>query len=82
MNGKIVTKRLTDPEAQLYQEWIGNESHIRALLARPDATVDAKATEVLKEAVNGWGAGSIASRAIQPRARGSLEMRVRGLEQQ
>jgi hypothetical protein len=46
-------------------------------------TVDAKATEVLlKEAVNGWGEGFIASHVIQPRARGNLEMRVRGLEKQ
>ena len=53
VNGKTVTKRLTDREAQLYQEWIGNDRRIRALLDQI-RTVDAKATELLlKEAVNG-----------------------------
>src|ERR1019366_510411 len=32
VNGKTVTKRLTVREAQLYQEWIGNDRRIRTLL--------------------------------------------------
>ena len=53
VNGKTVTKRLTDPEANLYQEWIGNDRRIRTLLAQI-RKVDAKATELLlKEAVSG-----------------------------
>jgi hypothetical protein len=53
VNGKTVTKRLTANEAQLYQEWIGNDRRIRALLAQI-RKVDAKATELLlKEAVSG-----------------------------
>jgi hypothetical protein len=52
VNGKTVTKRLTATEAQLYQEWIGNDRRIRALLAKM-RTVDAKAAELLlKEAVS------------------------------
>jgi hypothetical protein len=53
VNGKTVTKRLTAKEAQLYQEWIGNDRRIRTLLAQI-RKVDAKATELLlKEAVSG-----------------------------
>lgn len=51
--GKTMTRRLTAREAQLYQEWIGNDRGIRALLAQI-RTVDAKAAElILKEDVNG-----------------------------
>jgi len=53
VNGKTVTKRLTDAEAELYQEWIGNDRRIRALLDQI-RKVDAKAAELLlKEAVSG-----------------------------
>src|ERR1022692_325002 len=53
VNGKTVTKRLTAKEAQLYQEWIGNDRRIRALLDQM-RSVDAKAAELLlKEAVSG-----------------------------
>jgi len=53
VNSKTVTKRLTDREAQLYQEWIGNDRRIRALLDQI-RTVDAKAAELLlQEAVSG-----------------------------
>ena len=53
VNGKTVTKRLTEREAQLYQEWIGNDRRIRALLDQI-RKVDAKAAELLlKEAVSG-----------------------------
>ena len=53
VNGKTVTKRLTAKEAQLYQEWIGNDRRIRDLIDQI-RTVDAKAAELLlKEAVNG-----------------------------
>jgi len=53
VNGKTVTKRLTDREAQLYQEWIGNDRRIKILLNQI-RKVDAKATELmLKEAVSG-----------------------------
>ena len=53
VNGKTVTKRLTDQEAALYREWIGNDRRIRALLDQI-RKVDAKAAELLlKEAVNG-----------------------------
>ncbi|MDR3662969.1 MAG: hypothetical protein P4L86_21715 [Mycobacterium sp.] len=46
VNGKTVTKRLTDREAQLYQEWIGNDRRIKTLLNQI-RKVDAKATELL-----------------------------------
>jgi hypothetical protein len=52
VNGKTVTKRLTEREAQLYQEWIDNDRRIRSLLDQI-RTVDAKATDLLlKEAVS------------------------------
>jgi hypothetical protein len=53
VNGKTVTKRLTAKEAQLYEEWIGNDRRIKTLLNQI-RKVDAKATELLlKEAVSG-----------------------------
>jgi hypothetical protein len=53
VKGKTVTKRLTDREAQLYREWIGNDRRIRSLLEQM-RNVDAKAAELLlKEAVSG-----------------------------
>ncbi len=53
VNGNTVTKRLTDPEAQLYQEWIGNDRRIRALINQI-RKVDAKAAELLlKKALSG-----------------------------
>jgi hypothetical protein len=52
---------LTDREARLYQEWIGNDRRIRALLNKV-RTVDANATELLlKKQSTGRGEGSIAS---------------------
>jgi hypothetical protein len=51
INGKTVTRRLNTREAELYQEWIGNDRRIRALLAQI-REVDAKVTElILKESV-------------------------------
>jgi hypothetical protein len=53
VNGKTVTKRLTDREAQLYQAWIGNDRRIKTLLNQI-RKVDAKAADLLlKEAVSG-----------------------------
>jgi hypothetical protein len=53
VNGKTVTKRLTEREALLYQEWIENDRRIRALLDQI-RKVDAKAADLLlKEAVSG-----------------------------
>ena len=53
VNGKTVTRRLTEREAKLYQEWIANDRRIRALLDQM-RTVAAKAAELLlKEAVSG-----------------------------
>jgi hypothetical protein len=57
VNGKTVTRRLNAREAQLYQEWIGNDRRIRSLLAQI-RTVDAKAAElILKESVASQGLG-------------------------
>ena len=53
LNGKTVTKRLTEREALLYQRWISNDRRIRALLDQL-RKVDAKTTElILREAVGG-----------------------------
>lgn len=47
--GKTITKRLSPKEAELYQEWIGNDRRLRTLLAQL-RKVDAKATELLLKA--------------------------------
>ena len=53
VGGKTVNRRLSAREAELYQEWIGNDRRIKTLLNQI-RKVDAKATELLlKEAVSG-----------------------------
>lgn len=50
VDGKTVTRRLSQAEAELYQEWIANDRQLRALIARM-RKVAAKATELsLQEA--------------------------------
>jgi len=46
VDGKTVTRRLTDTEAQLYQEWIGNDRKLRALIDQM-RQIAATATELI-----------------------------------
>ncbi len=46
VGGKTVTRRLTDDQARLYQDWIGNDRHLRALISQM-REVSAKATELI-----------------------------------
>jgi len=46
VNGKTVTRRLSEPQARLYQEWIDNDRTLRALIAEM-RQVAAKATELI-----------------------------------
>ena len=51
VNGRTVTRRLTEAEAKLYQEWIANDRRLRHLV-RQMRQVAAKAADLkLKEAV-------------------------------
>jgi hypothetical protein len=45
INGKTVTRRLTPAQAALYQEWINNDRHLRALINQM-REVAAKATQL------------------------------------
>jgi len=50
VNGKTVTRRLNETEAQLYQEWIANDRRLRSLVQQM-RQIAAKATELkLKQA--------------------------------
>jgi len=50
VNGKTVTRRLTDQEAKLYQEWIANDRRMRRLIKQM-RQIAAKAGELkIKEA--------------------------------
>ncbi len=52
INGKTVTRRLNETEADLYQEWINNDRQLRALIQQM-RQVAAKATELtLKQAAS------------------------------
>ena len=52
INGKTVTRRLTETEAELYQEWIANDRQLRQLIQQM-RQIAAKATELkLKQAAN------------------------------
>ena len=46
IDGKTVNRRLTEHEANLYNQWIANDRHARALLAQMRA-VTAKAAELI-----------------------------------
>jgi len=51
VNGKTVTRRLTDREAKLYQEWIANDRRLRRVISQM-RQVAAKAGELkIKAAV-------------------------------
>src|SRR5450755_4932629 len=51
-NGKTVTRRLTENEAQLYQEWIANDRRLRHLIQQM-RQIAAKAAELkLTQAAN------------------------------
>ena len=49
VDGKTVTRRLSETEAQLYQEWIANDRQLRALIAQM-REVAAEATELIMNA--------------------------------
>ncbi|MGP0051527.1 MAG: DUF6788 family protein [Solirubrobacteraceae bacterium] len=52
MNGKTVTRRLNETEAELYQEWIANDRRLRQLIQQM-RQVAAKAAELkLKQAAS------------------------------
>ena len=52
VNGKTVTRRLSESEAELYQEWIANDRQLRHLIQQM-REVAAKATELkLKQAAS------------------------------
>jgi len=52
INGKTVTRRLTENEAELYQEWIDNDRRLRRLIQQM-RQLAAKATELrLKQAAS------------------------------
>ena len=46
INGKTVTRRLSEAEAHLYQQWIANDRQLRALVNQM-RQVAAKATELI-----------------------------------
>ncbi len=52
VNGKTVTRRLSQNEARLYQEWIANDRQLRAVITKM-RQVAANATDlILKDAAN------------------------------
>lgn len=48
VNGKTVTRRLSDAEAALYQEWIANDRRLRALLTQM-RKIAAEATQLIMD---------------------------------
>jgi hypothetical protein len=48
VRGKTVTRRLSESEANLYKQWIGNDRQLRAVLTQM-RQIAAKATELLME---------------------------------
>lgn len=50
--GKTVTRRLTETQARLYQEWIDNDRQLRALIGQMREEA-AQATELIMKEANG-----------------------------
>jgi Family of unknown function (DUF6788) len=48
VDGKTINRRLTAREAELYQEWIANDRHLRAIVNQM-REIAAKATELILE---------------------------------
>lgn len=46
VNGKTITRRLSDEEAELYKQWIGNDRQLRAILTQM-RQVAGQATELM-----------------------------------
>ena len=55
VDGRTVNKRLSEPEARLYEEWISNDRTVRALLAEM-REVAAEAQALILEDANGAAA--------------------------
>jgi hypothetical protein len=55
IDGKTVTRRLSETEAQLYQEWIANDRQLRAIITQM-REVAAKATELIRNEATNKGA--------------------------
>ena len=53
INGKTVTRRLTEAEADLYQEWITNDRTLRALVAEM-RQVAAEAIKLIMHDTSDW----------------------------
>jgi hypothetical protein len=53
VNGKTVNRRLTQREAELYDEWISNDRHARALLAQMRETAAKAAQLILQDDARG-----------------------------
>jgi len=51
-NGKTVTRRLTEPEAALYQEWIDNDRRLRHLIGQMRQLAAKTAELKLKQTAN------------------------------
>jgi hypothetical protein len=51
VDGKTITRRLTESEARLYQEWIGNDRKLRALISEM-RQVAAQATALITKNSN------------------------------
>ncbi len=50
VNGKTVTRRLTDDEARLYREWIANDRRLRAQITKMRQVADKATGLILKAA--------------------------------
>jgi hypothetical protein len=56
INGKTITRRLTEAEASLYQEWITNDRTLRALIAEM-RQIAAHTTELIMQDADDQRAG-------------------------
>lgn len=50
VDGKTVTRRLTQPEAELYQQWIDNDRRLRAITSQMRETAAQATALILTEA--------------------------------
>jgi hypothetical protein len=70
VNGKTITRNLTEEQARLYQEWIANRRRLTRILAEMDKVSERAATILLQQA-DGPNAGSGEPQEGHPNGSGS-----------
>jgi hypothetical protein len=67
-SGKTITRRLTEPQARLYQEWIANRRHLAAIITEMEK-VGEQAAEILLQHAQPEPASDVGGRTTRRSSR-------------